>query len=107
MDEGDDVLTGMHHVDLGATLLLVEQRLLDLQDHVSALVQVGHIRNHLRTGSRIGVICEERAYAGALLYQHMSSVLDELRHSLRGSGHTALAVHDFLWDTDDHLFYLH
>ena len=107
MDEGDDVLTGMHHVDLGAALLLVEQGLLDLQDHVRAGVQVGNVRHHLGTSRCIGFVSEESADASAVFHQHMGAVLDELRHGFRGSGHTALAVHDFFRDTDDHLFFLH
>ena len=106
MDEGDDVLAFMHHVDLGAALLLVEQGLLHLQDHVRARIEVSYVRHHLCAGGRIGLVREERADTGAVLHQHMGAVLDELRHGLGGRSHTALAVHYLFGDTDDHLFFL-
>ena len=102
VDEGDEVLTLMHHVDLMDALLLIEQGLLDLQNDVGALVQLGNVSDHLSTGRGVVSVGKESTGTGVVLDEDFKAVVLHLLDSFGSGGNAALTVHNFSGNTDHH-----
>ena len=102
MDERDEVLTALHHVDFMHAVLFVEQRLLDLQNEVCTVVDIANVFNDFRARFRICSVHKERACACALLNEHGVSVCDELFDGFRSCCDTIFIVHNLFGDTDNH-----
>ena len=102
MDEGDQVLAPAHQVDLMHAQLLIEQRLLDLKDHVAAVIDLLGAIQQFRACGSIVLIMKIGPRAGALFHQYTMPILDQLCTGFRSCGDAVLTVHDFLWDADDH-----
>ena len=104
MDEGDKDLALVHHVHLVLVQGLVHQGLLDLEDHLRAVVDLLRIVDDLRAGLDIILVVIEGAVAGVALYEHLKTILDKLSHRFGGGGYTSFVVHDFLGNTNDHSY---
>ena len=104
MDEGDEHLSAVHHVDLVALLLLVEERLLDFENQLCTVVDLLCVGYHRGSGLDIVGVVIERAVAGRALNEHLESVVDKLAHSLGRCCYTSFVVHNLFWNTNNHVF---
>ena len=103
MDKGDKHLSAVHHVNLVLLLLLIEERLLNLQYHLGAVINFLRIADHSGTLANIVLVMEESTVAGVALYEHLKAILYKLAHSFGRCCYTSLVVHDFLWYSDNHI----
>ena len=104
MDEGDENLALVHHVHFVLVQGLVHQGLLDLEDHLRAVVDLLRVVDDLRAGLDVILVVIEGAVAGVALYEHLKTILDKLTHRFGGGGYTSFVVHDFLGNTNDHSY---
>ena len=102
VNERYEILPLVHHLYLVLAERLVEQRLLHLEDYLSIVIDLNRAVNHLGASLDIVLVVIERAVARRLLHKHFKTVFHKLTHSLRGSRHTILVVHDFLWNSNNH-----
>ena len=68
VDEGDEVLAFVHHLNLVLAQLLVEERLFHLQDHVGLLVDFLGVVEQFGTGGCIVLVVIEGTVACGLFY---------------------------------------
>ena len=100
---GGEVQVGEERLALAHPVVLLGDRLLDLEHHVGGAPHVVGGVEDLGAGRDVLVVVDLRADAGALLDDDLVAVRDELVHADRGDGHAVLVVLDFLGDADLHL----
>ena len=104
MDEGDEHLALVHHVHFVFAQGLVHQGLLDLEDHLRAVVDLLRVVDDLCAGLDVILVMIEGAVSGVALHEHLKTVLDKFPHRFRCGGYTRFVVHDFLGNTNDHSY---
>ena len=102
VDKGDEVLPFVHQFHFVFAELLVEQRLLYLQNEFRLCVDVLGFRHHLCTCSCILFVMIECAVTCMVLDKNGEAVLHKLTYCFRRACHAVLAVHNLFWDTNNH-----
>ena len=102
VDEGDQHLTLVHHVCLILLQLLIEERLLDLEDHVGLVEELLGIGHQLGTGSLVVLVVVEGGLSCTCLYEDLAAVSDELLYGLRSRCDATLTGHDLTRNAYNH-----
>ena len=102
VDEGDQHLPLVHHVCLILLQLLIEERLLDLEDHVGLVEELLGIGHQLGTGSLVVLVVVEGGLSCTCLYEDLAAVSDELLYGLRSRCDTTLTGHDLTRNAYNH-----
>ena len=93
---------GEEHLALAHPVVLLGDRLLDLEDQVAGRPDLVGGRQDLRAGGDVLLVGDGGADAGAGLDEDLVAVADELVHARRGDRHPVLVVLDLAGDADLH-----
>ncbi len=99
-----EVEIGEQHQALAEVLVLLLDRLLDLDDHLGEPPDVVGGADDLRAGGLVLVVGHRRQRAGVVLHQHLMSCLDQRFYACRGYAYAALVVLYFLGYANNHSF---
>ena len=106
---GGEVEVGEEGQPLAHPVVLLGDRLLDLEHHVDAAVGAPGLlgrRDDGRARGDVLLVGDRRADTGAFLDDHVVAVRGQLVHADGRDGHAVLVVLDFLRDADAHVFSL-
>ena len=99
---GGQVQVGEQHLVLAHAVVLLGDRLLDLEHQVAGGPHVVGGVEDLRAGGDVVLVRDRRADAGVALDEHLVAVADQLVHAGRGDRHPVLVVLDLAGDADLH-----
>ena len=103
VNESNEDLAFVHHINLVFTKSLVHQRLLDLENHLCTVINLLGIVNQFGASLEVIFIMIQGAVACVALYEHLKSVLNKFTNRFRCRGYTSFVVHDFLGNTNNHI----
>ena len=104
VDEGDEVLAFMHHVDLVLLRVFVEQRLFDLQDQFGPVIDFLRGLKDGRTCCGVGFVACKDAFACVVLHENGVAGSNVLLDGFRRCGDAVLVMHDLFRNSDIHSF---
>ena len=102
MNEGNEQLSGMHHVDFMLSYFFVLQWLLHFQDHFCSLENFFRIVNQFGASLQVVLVVKKCTFSCRLLNQNFESVADKLTHGFRCCCHAGLIVHNLFRNSNNH-----